>query len=128
MANTYISSDDIKDRIVEGFDLSPYLDEANEEMIDLAESKGVYDADDIVDPIPYKVKRYLICFIVMRLCQDCMGKNNIDLPELEKYKIKYDMYEKERGKILEQITYEMLTGEITEMRERTINSAIIFRG
>lgn len=128
MANTYISSDDITDNIVVGFDISPYINEANLEMQDLAESKGIYNTDDLLSPIAYKVRRYLICFICMRICQDKMGTNNIDLPELEKYKMKYDMYKKEKDNLYDYITYEMLTGDITELRERTVNSAIIFRG
>jgi hypothetical protein len=64
----------------------------------------------------------------MRLCQDKMGTNNIDLPELEKYNIKYQMYRKELAQLKDLITYEMITGNINALRDRAVQTGIIFRG
>jgi hypothetical protein len=126
--NTYISSDDITDNIVAGFDLSAYLTEAFKEIEDLSEEKGVRDSDDIASPLHYKMKRYAICFVIMRLCQDKMGTNNLDIPELEKYVIKYNMYRKELAQLKDLITFEMITGNINALRDRAVQTGIIFRG
>lgn len=126
---TYISQADIKDNIVTGFDLDAegYLDETDTEIVDLAEQFGI-DSDDIENtPLHYKVKRYAVVFCLMRFCQDKAGTNNTDLPELEKYIIKYKSYEKEYDKLRGQISYSMLTGQVDEMRDRVVNIATIFR-
>jgi hypothetical protein len=125
---SYISSDDILDTIVSGLDLSPYLAEVKLEIEDLAEQKGVRNTDDIADPIHYKLKRYGICYVVMRLCQDKLGLNDVSIPELEKYKIKYDMYRKECSELRDLVTYEMITGKISAIRDRAISTGLIFRG
>jgi len=128
MSNTYISSDDITDNIVSGFDLSAYLTESYKEIEDLAEEKGVRTSTDIASPLHYKMKRYAICFVIMRLCQDKCGTNNVDIPELEKYVIKYNMYRKELAQLKDLITFEMITNSINSLRDRSIQTGIIFRG
>lgn len=125
---SYISSDDILDTIVTGLDLSPYLAEVKLEIEDLAEQKGVRDTTQISDPIHYKLKRYGICYVIMRVCQDKLGLNDVSIPELEKYKIKYDMYKKEIAELRDLITYEMITGTIGAIRDRVVNTGLIFRG
>jgi hypothetical protein len=125
---SYIIRTDITDNIASDFDLTPYIDEAENEINDLAQRNGVATADIETDPLHYKVKRYAVCFALMRLCQDKMGTNNIDIPSLEKYSIKYDIYLKELKHLREEITYEVLTGNILELRDRAVVSGTLFRG
>ena len=128
--STYITASDISDTIASGFNLSSpydYLTETDNEVNDLAEQLGV-STDSISTPLHYKIKRYAIVFCVMRLCQDKMGKNNPDLPEIEKYKIKYDQYAKELTQLRQEITYEMYTGEVDEIRDRAAVSGTLYRG
>lgn len=125
---SYITRTDITDNIVGDFDLNPYLAEIDNEINDLAERNGVSVSNLQTDPLPYKVKRYAICFLLMRLCQDKMGTNNIDIPALEKYAIKFDLYYKELKMLREEITAEVLTNDISTLRDRAIVSGAIFRG
>lgn len=124
----YISRTDITDNIASDFDLTAYITESTNEINDLAQRNGVSVDDIETDPLHYKVKRYAVCFALMRLCQDKMGTNNVDISALEKYTIKYDMYMKELKLLREQITYEVLTGEIDELRDRAVVSGTLFRG
>lgn len=126
--STYIQVDDIKSNIVQGFELQPYLDETDEEVRDAAERLGVRDPDDISLPLHYKIKRYAVVYTLMRLCQDKMGTNNVEMPEMEKYAVQYGMYNKELEQLRGQMSYEMFTGEINEIRDRAINTGNIYRG
>lgn len=126
--STYIQVDDIKSNIVQGFELQPYLDETDEEVRDAAERLGVRDPDDISLPLHYKIKRYAVVYTLMRLCQDKMGTNNVEMPEMEKYAVQYGMYNKELEQLRGQMSYEMFTGEINEIRDRAVNTGNIYRG
>ena len=124
---SYIETTDITDTIVVGFDIDDYITESDAAVNDLAERKGVRDSDDIeTDSLHFKIKRYAIVYVIMRVCRDKMGTNNTDLPvEIEKYAVKYEIYRKELASIDKQITYEMITGEVNEIRDRTTSSRAI---
>jgi hypothetical protein len=124
----YITVDDIKSNIVAGFELQSYLDESDEEVQDLAERLGVRDPSDIKVPLHYKIRRYAVVYTIMRLCQDKIGTNNIELPEYEKYLVQYQMYKKELEELRGQISIEMLIGQVNEIRDRAVNTGTIFRG
>jgi len=127
--STYLEYDDIKANIANGFELEPYLDEADSEVIDLAETLGVRNTDDIENnPLHYKIKRYAVVFVLMRVCQDKIGTNNVELPDLEKYTVLYNMYFKELARLKGEISVEMVTGQVNETRDRAINTGTIFRG
>ena len=127
---TYLTYDDIKANIAKGFQLEPYLEEADNEIIDLAESLGVRDSSDIENnPLHYKIKRFGIVFCLMRLCQDKIGTNNVQVADLEKYVVNYNMYRKELQELRGQISIEMVTGHVNEIRDRAnIMTGTIFRG
>lgn len=125
---SYLNYDDIKATIARGFQIEEYLEETDNEINDLAEELGVRDTDNIeTDPLHYKIKRYGVVFCLMRLCQDKMGTNNVELPELEKYTVLYNMYSKELNKLRSEISVEMFTGQVNEIRDRAINTGWIFR-
>lgn len=126
--SNYIQVDDIKSNIAQGFELQPYLDETDEEVRDIAERLGVRDADDIKVPLHYKIKRYAVVYTLMRLCQDKTGTNNVEMPEYEKYLVQYQMYRKELEELRSQISIEMVTGEVNEIRDRAVNTGTIYRG
>ena len=111
--STYLEYDDIKATVASGFELEQYLDEADNEVNDVAESLGVRNTDDIEnDPLHYKIKRYAVVFVLMRLTQDKIGSNNIELPDLEKYTVLYNMYFKELQRLRGEISVEMVTGNL----------------
>jgi hypothetical protein len=126
---SYINADDVSANIAVNFELEPYIEEADGEIDDLAEKLGVRDSTSIkTDPLHYKIKRYAIVYVLMRLCQDKAGTNNVDLPEVEKYLVLYKMYQKELEQLRSQISVEMMTGEVSAIRDRAINTGEIYRG
>lgn len=125
----FIEAGDVKDSIVNGFDIEEYISEATQEIIDLAERLGVRDTSSIeTNPLHYKIKRYGICYLIMRICQDKSLVNNVEMIEAEKYIIKYNMYLKELERVQKQISYEMFTGNIDEIRDRSAVSSTLYRG
>lgn len=125
---SYISISDIKANIAQGFSLQDYIIEADSEINDLAEQLGVRDPDDIHIPLHYKVKRYGIVFVLMRLCQDKIGALDQGAVEgLEKYIVSYQMYKKEFESLREGINYEMITGSVDEIGDRAIQCGNLFR-
>ena len=115
---SYIEASDIKSNLSSGFDLTEYLTEADNEINDLAEKLGVRDTDEISTPIHYKLKRYAVVFVLMRLAQDKIGTNQPDTA-IEKYKDLYMMYKDELKDLYPQITYEMVTGDVETITGRT---------
>lgn len=115
---SYLTTSDFKANLVAGFDLTPYLLEADNEVEDLAERLGIRDTDDIHTPLHYKIKRYAIVFVLMRLAQDKIGTNSPDVA-LEKYRDQYEMYKAELKDLFPQITYQMFTDQIDSIIGRT---------
>lgn len=124
----FIEVGDIKDSVANGFELEEYIGEVNEEIIDLAERKGVRNTSDIkTNPLHYKIKRYGIVFLLMRLYQDKMGVNNVELADMEKYVIKYNVYKREMSDLEARISFAMITGNVDEIRDR-IKTTTLYRG
>lgn len=129
---SYIAFANITDTVVSSLGspvLAAYITESDSAVNDLAETLGV-DSDDIADgdDLHFKVKRYAISYVCMRVCQDKMGVNNNEMADLDKYKIKYDLYKKEVDNLSEAISAEMLTGDVDEPRDRVVQTGYIFRG
>ena len=128
MSIDLISRSDIKDTIIGQFDLADYLTETNDAVIDLAESLGVCEDCIDDDPIHNTIKRYAIAYCLMRLCQDKMGTNSTDMPEQDRYFVKYNIYKNEAEQLRKHITYEMMTGNVQDIRDRAIVSGTMYRG
>lgn len=123
---SYITVADIKSNLISKVDVSEYILEADEEVEDLAEKLGVYDSTEIqTDPVHHKLKRYAVVFVLMRVAQDRLGTNQTDV-SIEKYQALYDMYKAEYKELSQQITTEMVTGNVDAMVER-VSSTQIYR-
>ena len=126
----YIAIADVTDKVINAFNLeSPvdYIALADEEMLSLAEEKGV-DVDNIA-ATPHKVVRdYLIAFLCARVALDKFGVNDVQNPENEKYFVKYKWYDKRAGQLRQRITQEMVADEVDLMRDRVTNTGLLFRG
>ncbi len=125
----YIETTDITDNILQLSTLSDYVDQSDDAVKDLAETKGVIDSDNIeTNPVHYKIKRYAIAWVGMEMCSDYMGTNNNDLPvEIEKYAVKYEKYLKKVNKLDGKITKEMVTGTVDKASDRA-SSRRLYRG
>lgn len=126
MAGTYITADMLTANVSEKFDVSGYVSEANEEIEDLAQRLGVRDTSDISVPLHHKVKRYGICYCLLRLSQDKIGTNTPDVT-LEKYVKLYDLYTQELNDLSKQITKQMVTNDIDEIIDRVGGSFLLYR-
>lgn len=124
---SYIKPSDIKSSLIKGIDITDYISEANNEIEDLAETLGVYNSSEIKRPVHNKVLRYGVVYILMRLCQDKIGTNDVQVDALEKYTIQYGMYKKELAQIKAEISKEMITGTVDNMGSRSVYSGVIFR-
>lgn len=126
----YLEISDVKDNISTGQDLEPYLAEADEAIEDLAERLGA-EIDDIkTTPLHYKVRRYGIAYALMRFSQDRISAAQIDQPpDGNKYMILYSMYKRELKDLDGNISVEMVTGDVDELRDRANHgTCVIFRG
>lgn len=123
----YLDPTDIKSNLVNGFDITDYLVEAENEVNDVAQRLGVRDTASIQQPLHYKIKRYAVVFVLMRLAQDKIGTNQPDI-QLEKYRDLYAMYKEEQEKLYSQITYEMVTGNVNSIIARTAAMGGFYRG
>ena len=127
--STYIQPEDIKSNIVTGFDLSGYLDEADDEMVDMAERLGVRTVTDIDNnPLHFRIKRYLTEYIITRLCEDKAGTNNPDTVEFDKYFALAEYHRRRMNELKNGITAEMVLGEVNEIGDRVISTGMLFRG
>lgn len=123
---SYIKVSDIKANLATGFQLQDYILESDEEINDLAQQLGVQTTEIKTDPLHYKVKRYGVVFILMRLCQDKMGTNDVAMLE-DKYLVQYDIYRKELAGLKDEINREMLTGVVDQIADRSIGTGFIYR-
>ena len=133
----YIANSDITDVLVSQFSASftTYNTLTDLQMVDIAEQVGVTDSDDIdTDDSGYVssffIKQYLVAWFCMRLLFDKMGINNTDFAETEKYRVKYEYYKSIVKDKEKKITYEMVTGNVDEIGDRSsgTTSGLIFRG
>jgi len=130
--STYIFVDDITDNVIKSFPadvIQQKLELSDDEMVDLAERKGIRDADSIDNnPLHRKIKDYLIAWIGQEICFDYLGTNNTETAEFEKYMVKYNLYRDKVKSLDAQITYEMILGSVDEIRDRaTVGSGVLFR-
>lgn len=114
---SYITAEDIKSNFANGFDITEYLNETEQEINDVAQRLGV-DQEDISTPLHYKIKRYAIAYTLMRIAQDKIGTNQPDTA-IEKYKDLYALYKSEQSDLFPQLTYEMFTGNVNNIISRT---------
>jgi len=108
----YITADDITDNLTVGSDMSSYISDANDAIEHLAKEKQV-DIEKIkTDPIDYKLKKYGIYYAIMLFLLDKAGTNNNDFPaDIEKYKVKYEIYKRLIKEIYDDITWQMIAGD-----------------
>lgn len=123
----YLTVDDIRSTLIDGFDIDDYLAETDMEIEDLAERLGITDTDDISTPLTYKIKRYAVVYTLMRIAQDKIGKNDPSVTGMEKYMAQYDIYKKELEDLRPYITYEMMTGNVTQIVDR-VRTVSLYRG
>lgn len=126
---SYIKAIDIKSQLVNGVDLTPYMDECDDAIEDLAEVLGVRTTTDIeTAPLHFQIKQYGINFILMRVCEDRMGVCNPESVAFDKYFNLAEYYKRRTAEYRKMISTEMVTGNVDQIRDRAAMSGMIFRG
>jgi len=94
---------------------------------DMLKTMGL-TSSDVADTVPYLFKEWNIAWVGMEMCFDAMGKNNISLPEFEKYRVKWEVYQKRLKNIQSQLTPSVIAGTDYDVRDRsTAMTGILFR-
>ncbi len=104
-----------------------YIDQANQEIEDLAQRLGVMNVLEIRQPIQYQIRRYGINYAYSLYAQDLIGANEIDIGENDLYK---DLFERSQyliNQILPDITKEMFTGKVETREDRSVSFGHIYR-
>lgn len=108
----YITISDISHVHLKQFPASiiqPYVDEANDQLEDIALQKGV-TISTIATPVAIVIKRYLTNYVVYRFAMDSIGTNNVEVSDQDMYVVMMEEFNKIAESLKVQITPELLMG------------------
>lgn len=128
----YITAADITDSIAKeaGYltALTAKIALSDAEVEDMAERKGVYKSDICIDPVHRMVKNYAIDWVCREFFFDLIGKARAGV-EFDVYNEKYKLYAKRLSEDEGRITFEVLTGSVDSLQDRTgANTGTLFIG
>jgi hypothetical protein len=130
----YISSSDITDSQARAFvtandsRLSTWLARVEDEIESIAQERNVL-ASDIVEPVHYKIKEYALCYFSFLVFQDVFTTNNVETPEIEKYRLKLDWYKDRCNQLRPTLTKEMFQIESASLSANNrIGAGMLWRG
>ena len=105
-----------------------YIDEANNEIRDMAKTFGI-NPDDIVEPLHTKLVTYGSYYAVMRLSEDFIGvNNNSGFSGGDVYESTFKRMLYRLQTIGNEITPIMFTGEDEDNENRAVVGVTIYRG
>jgi hypothetical protein len=108
-------------------EIQPYVDEANDQLEDLALQLGV-DPTEIATPVPIVIKRYLSNYVVMRVAQDSMGSNGVEISAEDMYVVMAEGFKTICESLRKQITPELLMGvSDSNPKARSVSTGKLFR-
>ena len=128
---TYIIDAQIRDSLVVPFRTAAtvywdsILTEADQEMIDMAQTYGIESAD-ISIPVHNTIQNYLVAYFTCTVLQEKMGNNDIDGLE-DKYEHKLKTMWSIRNQLRKSITAPMIKGTVEDASDRAIRSITRFR-
>lgn len=127
---TYITAADITDTVITSLatELTAKLLLSDAAVEDLAERKEDLAATDIeTAPVHYMLKKWAAAWVCREICLDKMGVNNVEFSADDKYKVKYDVYQKLLASYESQITRAVFLGSVSSVQDRAVRSGNIFR-
>ena len=110
--SAYIVTTDVTDTQAKAFitandsRVTTWMARANEEVESIAQELNVPVAS-ISTPVHPKIKEYALAYFCFVVFQDVFATNNVETPEIEKYRLKLDWYESRCTKLRPTLTYEM---------------------
>ena len=137
-ATNPVSLADITDRVVSQVCTADIISRAFDELLDLMEirflTSGWITPDktvgegNLINPVHWKTKRWMVEWICMQTCLEIMGANNVDTAKDEKYAYKFQIYKEREQRYHDEITVEMLLGTMPTAQGRASVSGRIYRG
>lgn len=109
---SYILTSDITDTQAKAFitandsRVTTWIARVDGEIESIAQELNVVIAS-ISIPLHAKIKEYALSYFCYLVFQDVFTTNNVENPEIEKYKLKLDWYENRCTKLRPTLTYEM---------------------
>ena len=124
----YIVAADITDEITTGFTtkIAAIIVRSTPECNNLAREFDL-ETTDIVTPIDYSIKEWLIAWVMKTFCEELTGKTGLDITEQERYYFKYKIYDKKEKDLRAKVTGEMFTDTVTESADVGYNTGILYR-
>lgn len=124
----YIGSGDFTSLVASDFNMSGYINLANDAIESLALSNGVSVYSQIQQsPLNPLIKQYAVRYAYCQLYLDKLGANNTDSPEQDKYLVLYNINNDLLEKIRRDITQEAFLGVIDSASE-TSTTCTLYRG
>jgi len=131
MASKYIQTTDITDQVINDFGVTVVqakLDLSDKAVEDLAERRDLEVSEIELSPVHWQLIRWATYWVGREICLDHLGKNNVDVADIEKYKIKYDLYNELLAETEKLITAAMIAGVVDGRRDRaTVMTGVLFR-
>lgn len=137
MSTHYLARCDVKDSLVlglmnAGMTIEPYLDESDDEMVELAYRNDVTDATSInanADGtiVSNSCRMYLLYWMYARIMEDKAGANQNDIAQDEKYMVKANYYMSRASFYEKKITGSEITGARSNSTD-LISSQYMLRG
>ncbi len=105
-----------------------WLERTDEEVVMLASELGIAETS-IVVPLHPRIQAFARAMFCKTLFFDVIGSNNIDTPETEKHKVKYELYNNEVLALKQKITKTMFDSKPeNSIGENTVTAGILWRG
>lgn len=108
----YITDEDITATVAADFNVSGYIDRANDHIETLAYSFGITPSG-ISTPVDFILKEYAMAWMYRAMYKDKIGANNIAMGETDKYFVLYNIQNDEVEKLRRFITEDTIAGRST---------------
>jgi hypothetical protein len=122
----YIGSGDLTATVSLDFNISGYIDRANNHIESLAYSIGV-SPSGIATPVNFLLKEYGVAWCYRSIYQDKIGANNIGMGDADKYIVLYNIQNDEVERLRKYITSSVLEDDSTTPNS-SASTVFLFRG
>lgn len=124
----YITSGDFNSLVASDFNMSGYINQANDAIESLALSNSVSNFDQIKQtPLDPLIKQYGVRFAYCQLYLDKLGANNTDNPDQDKYLVLYNINNDILEKTRRDINQEHFLGYVSNANT-TSTTCTLYRG
>ena len=123
----YITASDLTATVADDFNVSGYVDNANNHLEYIAQTLDVAPSG-MVYPINYVLKEYAMAYAYRSMYMDKIGANNTEILDGDKYLVMYNLQNDEVERLRSNITYEVIGVSGTLTGNTTARTDLIYRG